>query len=563
MPPPRPSSRPSSAGPISRDRDRLIAWLLAATAAGVFLPALACGFVNVDDPKYVLQNPLVLGGLSAAGVLGAWSDVVFANWAPLTILSLQLDATLFGTRPWGYHLTNVLLHAATTGVFFLALSRMTGAPGRSAAAAFLFAVHPLRVESVAWIAERKDVLSVFFLAVALLAYERYARRPTLPGYLAVAAAMLASLLSKATAVTLPVLLLVLDAWPLRRADVPGCGAGDASAAEPARHARASWRHLVAEKLPLLAVAAVFSVVTLVTNAGSMQSGERMPMLTVRIPNAITAVAAYLRETALPVALQPVHRHTGAATVSAEATIVSAAAILTAAALAWRLRNAVPACAAGLAWFLLALAPVLGVVTQLGFASRADRFTYVPHMGLMVALVWTAAAGLARVRAPKLAAPVLFAVAAAGCIVATRLQIDVWSDSVSLWTHVAALEPPSTLVHLGLGEAWYDRGDDDRAIEEFRRSLVIEPTARTHDWLALALARKGLFAEALEQHAAATALDPNFWEAHNNAGITLARMGRMREALERFERAAAIAPDDPEVRRNLAQARAELASPAGP
>jgi len=562
MPPPRPSSRPSSAGPISRDRDRLIAWLLAATAAGVFLPALACGFVNVDDPKYVLQNPLVLGGLSAAGVRGAWTDVVFANWAPLTILSLQLDATLFGTRPWGYHLTNVLLHAATTGVFFLALSRMTGAPGRSAAAALLFAVHPLRVESVAWIAERKDVLSVFFLAVALLAYERYARRPTLPGYLAVAAAMLASLLSKATAVTLPVLLLVLDAWPLRRADVPGCGPGDATATGPARHARASWRRLVAEKLPLLAVAAVFALLTLWTQRSAVQPGERMPLFAVRLPNAIVAVADYLRETLLPIGLHPVHAHMGRGTPPA-ALVSAALAVAAVGATAFRLRADVPACAAGVAWFLLALAPVLGVVAQQGFQSRADRFTYVPHMGLMVALVWTAAAGLARVRAPKLAAPVLLAVAAAACILATRFQIDVWSDSVSLWTHVAALEPPGTLVHLGLGEAWYDRGDDDRAIEEFRRSLAIEPTARTHDWIALALARKGLFAEALEQHAAAAALDPNFWEAHNNAGITLARMGRMREALERFERAAAIAPDDPEVRRNLAQARAELASPAGP
>jgi len=528
--------------------------------AGVFLPAVACGFVNVDDPKYVLHNPLVRGGLSAAGIHAAWTDVVFANWAPLTILSLQLDTTLFGTRPWGYHLTNVLLHAATTTVFFLALSRMTGAPGRSAAAAVLFAVHPLRVESVAWIAERKDVLSVFFLTVSLLAYERYARRPTPAGYLAVAAAMLASLLAKATAVTLPVLLLVLDAWPLRRAAVPGFGPA-AGVTGPPRYAPASWPRLAAEKLPLLAVAALFAAVTLWTQRSAVQSEERMPLLAVRVPNAVVAVADYLRETVLPVGLHPVHEHGGHGSTTA-ALLSAALTIVAVGAAAFRLRHAVPACAAGFAWFLLALAPVLGIVAQQGFQSRADRFTYVPHMGLMVALVWTVAAGLARLRAPKLAGPVLFALAAAACILATRFQIDVWSDSVALWSHVAAVEPDSALAHLGLGEAWYDRGDD-RAIREFRRSLAIKPTKRAHDWLGLALARQGLMAEALEQHAAATALDPEFWQAHNNAGITLARMGRMREALERFERAAAIAPDDPDVVRNLAQARAELARPAGP
>ena len=181
-----------------RRRPGLAACLLGLAALVVFLPAVAGGFVDWDDDRYVFDNPLVLGGLSPAGVRGAFSQVVFFNWAPLTILSLQLDATLFGIAPWGFHLTNVLLHAVSTGLLFLVLFRMTGAPGRSAAATLLFAVHPLRVESVAWIAERKDVLSVCLFMLALVAYDRFCRRPEIASYLAVVVAMLASLLAKAT-----------------------------------------------------------------------------------------------------------------------------------------------------------------------------------------------------------------------------------------------------------------------------------------------------------------------------------------------------------------------------
>jgi hypothetical protein len=215
MTPPRHEMTSFSAGrSLPGDERRRVLAVVAALVLGVglvFGRTVWFGFTGYDDPLYVTENPWVFAGLTPAGAAWALTTDRGSSWVPLTWLSLMLDAQLYGAWPGGYHLTNVLLHAATTGVFFLALSRMTGAPGRSAAAAVLFAVHPLRVESVAWIAERKDVLSVFFLTVSLLAYERYARRPTPAGYLAVAAAMLASLLAKATAVTLPVLLLVLDA----------------------------------------------------------------------------------------------------------------------------------------------------------------------------------------------------------------------------------------------------------------------------------------------------------------------------------------------------------------
>lgn len=229
--------------------------LVAAFTTLVFLPSVRCGFVNWDDGEYA-NNALVLAGLSAESIHDAFTKVFYTDWAPVTRLSFLADATLFGGAPWGFHLTNVLLHAATAGIVLAALTAMTGHPGRSLAAALLFAVHPLRVESVAWISERKDVLSMLFLALALVAYEWYARRPSPARYAAVAAAMLGSLMSKATLVTLPVLLLVLDVWPLERAGpVP-----DRAATYPQR----SWRQLVVEKLPLFTLSLVFSVLTVAT-----------------------------------------------------------------------------------------------------------------------------------------------------------------------------------------------------------------------------------------------------------------------------------------------------------
>ena len=272
----------------------------------VFLPTVECDFVNMDDPAYVYENPLVLGGLSPAGIRRACTDVVFFNWAPLTILSYQLDVSLFGRRPWGFHLTNSLLHATSAALLFIALVRMTATVGRSAAAALLFAVHPLRVESVAWIAERKDVLSVLFLMVALVAYERYCRRPTAAGYLGIVAAMAASLLAKATAVTLPVLLLLLDIWPLRRGRVGGVaeqtGVGDMPRKPPPR----AWRYLFAEKLPLFVLAAIFVVITLSTQARAIQSDLKMPLFAARLPNGMQSIAIYLAESLVPVGLPPVH-----------------------------------------------------------------------------------------------------------------------------------------------------------------------------------------------------------------------------------------------------------------
>jgi len=314
------------------------------------------------------------------------------------------------------------------------------------------------------------------------------------------------------------------------------------------------------------VSAVFTLFTLATNTAAMQRDEAYPLLAIRAPHAVVATATYLRETFLPLGLHPAHEHPGVAVPPAR--LLAAASVLgLACGLAGALLRPVPACAAGLAWFFIALSPVAGIVTQLGFASRADRFTYVPHIGLMVAVVWTAAwlmdrwseRWFERRRLGRPAGIALVAVAAVACILLDRRQIAVWHDPVGLWTHVVAVEPDSPAGRVCLGMALADRGDSDAAIAEFRTALAIKDEARAHYRLGMVLAERGDSAAAYGELIAATVLDPRHWRAHLNAGIMLARLGRVSEALPMFEAAARLHPDDPEVQRMLEQARSELAT----
>lgn len=445
--------------------------------AAVFLPAVACGFVNWDDGHYVYGNAAVQQGLSVRTFVDAWTTVTFCNWAPLTTLSYLLDATIYGVRPWGFHLTNVVLHAATCGLLYMALVGLTGAHGRSFVATLLFALHPLRVESVVWVAERKDVLSVFFLPLALLAYERYCRRPSWQGYAAVAAAMTASLLAKATLVTLPVLLLLLDFWPLRRcASVPWVAGGPATdgrtdAVAP-RGPQWPWTRLVAEKVPLLVISLVFIAITLATQEEATQEEWRVPLLPVRLPLGLWSVVRYLGMTLWPVGLHPSYCHPGPDGVTPAVLIGSVAgvmAVVGCAAAAWR---ACPAVTVGLAWYMVALTPVLGIVKQQGFQSHADRFTYVPHIGLAVAVVWLCADLAVRrgIRTRMLA--VITATVLAGFIVADERQIGRWRDTETLWQWVLAVEPTNDHGGQYLAAHYARAGEWERA-----QALAAEIAAR--------------------------------------------------------------------------------------
>ena len=575
----------------------------------VFLPAVGCDFVNWDDDQYVYANPLVLGGLTWAGVRRAWTEVVFHNWAPLTIVSYQLDASVFGTAAWGFHLTNVVVHAVSTGLLYLALVRMTGWAGRSVAATALWSLHPLRVESVAWVAERKDVLSVLFLMLALVAYDWYCRRPGVGRYLAVLWSMLGSLLCKSTLVTLPVLLVLLDVWPLGRLALPWIGRPERGAGEASPYPPRSLKQLALEKLPLLALGLLFSRITLLTQADALASPISMSFLRARLPNAVTSLGWYLWKSALPTGLHPACHHLGSE-VSWPLVAVSAATVVAAIGLACVFGRRQPCLPVGLAWFLVATFPVLGLV-QVGFQSHADRFTYIPHVGLTVAVVWGACDLAGRFGVPPRALQAALVLVCLMGLALTERQIATWSSRETLWKHVLAVDPGNAValgktafaaakrgntdeaerlylealaqvefpwVIAGLARLYHDRGDlarrdryrdwaarvaprDETVVELLRdlpppgpaaaRPIVGPQIQKLLEQGTLELNAGGL-PEALAAFEAAIEADPSCAAAWNLAGIACVGLDRQPEAARHFQNAIRIDPGNFGYRVNLAR-----------
>ena len=418
----------------------------------VFAPAVRGGFIMIDDPVYVLTNPLVTGGLSLDAVRRAFVTPTSDLWLPVSTISHMADVTLFGLDPAGHHLTNVLLHALNAALVFLVLAGLTGAPGRSAAVALLFAIHPLRVESVAWVTERKDLLSVCFALLTIDAYRRWVRAPSVGRYLATCALYALALLSKPMVVTLPVLLLLLDVWPL------------------ARHEGLPRR--VLEKLPLAALAAVVSWVTIVVAGHATVSLDAVP-LAARLGNAVVSCVQYLAAMAWPVGLAvyyPLPPPWPVPVVAAAAAVIVGVGI---AALAVRTRA--PWIGVGWAWYLVALLPVIGIV-QAGMQARADRFTYLPSLGVLVALVWTVAA-LVRLRpALRSAAVAALLLAVVGFGGATRNALAWWRDDHALFERTLAVTDRNWFIHANYGDTFFFEGRVDEAAAQYEQALAIEPRA---------------------------------------------------------------------------------------
>lgn len=434
--------------------------LLDALVFLAFGGALACGFVRFDDHGYVYENPQVVAGLTAGGIRWAFTTVWQQWWLPFLWISYMADTECYGTGPWGYHLTNLLLHAANACLFFWVWFRLTGARGRSLAAAALWAVHPLRVESVAWVTERKDVLSGLFFFLALLAYAGYARRPGGRRLALVFAAMLSGLLSKATVVVLPALLLLLDYWPLRRAPVPW-----------APGAWKTWVRLVREKIPLFALSAAFAVLNLHTHVG----GSGTLPWPQRVALMATNVWVYLRLTFWPARLAFFYPENDDVAVGpALAALAGLAALV--AGLVWLGRRK-PYLPVGGLWFLVALLPVLRGI-RLGLAAYADRFTYLPSIGLAVALVWAAAEAWERRGAARGFARHLPAALVAGLVAGlawlSREQTRTWRDSETLFRRALAVTEKNVAAHSNLAVYLQEQGRRTEAREQLEAVLAIKP-----------------------------------------------------------------------------------------
>ena len=486
------------------------------------------GFVNYDDSVYVYENPQVGQGLSWGGVAWAFSHSVNYNWQPLTMLSYMLDCQLHGLEPGGYHLTNVLLHGATTILLFLVLQQMTGTLRRSAFVAALFAVHPLRVESVAWVAERKDVLSGLFFVLTLGAYVWYTREPRRWfRYLLVAFCFALALMSKPTVVPLPFLLLLLDYWPLNRFVRTDNGPNRGS----------PLARLILEKIPLLGLSAAGCLATLATQEKIIASWP----FSLRIGNACASCAIYLWQMVYPsdlAAYYPLRQH-GLPLWEVLGSLLLLT-LITLLGFAWRHRR--PWLLVGWLWNLGMLAPVIGLV-QSGERAHADRYTYLPQIGLYLIIAWAAAALVAGRRHRRWLVGGLASTALVTLMFLARNQVSYWMDSTTLWEHTLAVSGDSDVAHNNLGMALLEKGKLDEAIKQYQQALKVSPDYYSaHENLGVALAQKGQLHEAMAQFLQAIEIYRHDALAYNNLGLALVQKGQWDEAITQYQQALTINPD---------------------
>ncbi len=506
---------------VDSPRQRLaLAALLFVATLFVFRPALACDFVNFDDPLYVQNNPILFDGLSGVGVERAFTTIQGGYWIPLTWLSYLIDFHFSGLNPSGYHRTNILLHAATAALLFLTLCRMTAAPGRSLAVAAFFAVHPIQVESVAWVTERKDVLSTFFLVLALLAYTGYANRPGLGRYLLVVLCFVLGLMAKPMLVTLPVVLLVLDFWPLNR-----------GALGP--------RRLVLEKAPLILLAFAAGVLTIVTqrHGTAVRSLDEFSLYA-RLGNALVCYVVYLRMLLWPYPLAVFYPHPGN-DLPFWQPLLAASLLLALTMTAFRLRRRAPYLLAGWLWYAISLAPVSGIL-QAGWQGRADRFVYVPSIGLFVLAVWGMADLIGTRR--RLAAAILATCLLSLCVAVTTRQIPYWRDSVTLWEHTAAVTDDNFVCRHTLAAALLDRGRTAEAVEHLERAIALKPDHElAYYLLGLARRQQKRLDEAERWLREALKISPEYVEALAVLAEVLAEEKRLDEAEQTARRALELDP----------------------
>jgi tetratricopeptide (TPR) repeat protein len=545
--------------------DLAIAIGLTAATLAVYAGVRGHAFVNLDDPEYVTANPHVRAGLTWAGVGWAFTHVHSATWHPLTSLSHMLDIQLFGLRPGAHLMENVALHVLNSVLLFVVLRRMTQRRWPSAVVAALFALHPQHVESVAWISERKDVLSTLFWMLTLLVYAAYASAPRAGRYLLVVLLFCFGLLAKPMLVTLPFVLLLLDYWPLRR-----FGAG-------------AWP-LAIEKLPLFLLAGAAAAVTYAAQqqAGAVLSTAAVP-LSDRFANAPIAYATYLWKTVIPIHLAAFYPLPLPVSAGAAVAATAALALVSAGVLVTMRRR--PYLFVGWCWYLGTLVPVLGLVKQ-GEQAMADRYTYVPLIGVFIMIVWGLADLAAERRWPSWAPVGAAAAALALCAVATATQVAVWRDSATLFDHALRVTSGNYAAHANYGAALMDEGRFAEALSHFEAALRLRPNfikaqvdaglahaslgqadlaradyeralmldadnALAHYDLGVLLAQQGRPADAAAHYRAAVSADPEHSKAYNNLGLALAALGDSAQAIAAYDAALRVDPAFAPAHLNLA------------
>jgi Tfp pilus assembly protein PilF len=577
---------------------------LALITLALYWPVTHHDFINVDDPRFVTENPQVQAGLTWPGAVWAFKSVYTESWQPVTWFSHMLDCQLYGLNPAGHHVTSLLFHIANTLLLFLWLENLTKATARSAFVAAFFAWHPLHVESVAWVCERKDVLSAFFWLLALMAYTRYARKPGIGFYLLVVLLFVLGLMSKPMAITLPCVMLLLDFWPFNRFGLPFIGGGEKIG--PGEASRGPTAHfdvarlvrktalLVAEKIPFFVIAMAMSAATLYAQSvgGSLASLGGFP-LHIRVANALVSYLTYLTKIFCPTDLAYFYPYTFNLPL---ASVIGGALLLTVwtGCLLLRVRQQ-PYLLVGWLWFVGTLVPTIGLV-QFCIQSHADRYTYIPSIGLFIVVVWGLSDLFARWPDKRKYLPVLGGLALAGCLVVSSIQLTYWQNSITVSRHAIEVTDNNYVAYESVGRAltamhhpeastnFFDEAvrlapdwpqgqfnfgitlaklhQTNEAIKHLEAAIKLAPGfAEGHDRLGHVLLNFGKTDAAIQEFAEVIRLDPTFTDAQWRWGAALAIENKTGEALPHLYEAVRLSPNDPDIRFDLGLALLDAHQPA--
>jgi tetratricopeptide (TPR) repeat protein len=553
-------------------RNTLTCLFLVAIILSVYIQTKDFEFTNLDDNNYVFENPYVQQGLTQKSIISAFTTTTGSFWIPLTVLSLMADYEMYNLNAGGYHLTNVFFHILNTLLLFFALKQLTGSFSRSSFAASFFAVHPMFVESVVWISERKDVLSMFFFLLTIIFYNRYARQKNRTNYFFVFILFALGLMAKPMLVTLPFALLLLDYWPLNR--LPLNKKYFAKALPP----------LIIEKMPLFFLSILFSILTFITqNSGTAVIGLKDYSILVRINNAVISYILYLEKFFIPKDLAVFYPHP-LNTIPLWQTTISAALLILISYAAIRLSRKYPFFLMGWLWFAGILFPVIGI-SQSGLQAMADRFIYIPSIGLIIIMTWGITAAVKRLKIKKKivvssAFLILFVFSATAW-----MQTGYWQNNIVLFKHTIGVTENNYIAHTCLANAYFDKGintlakehyiktlkinpnhaktyynlglllskdgQTDAAIKHFNQSLKLRPEmAKAHSALATQLIKKKLLDDAIFHYKEAVRLDPKFINAQNNLGFAYLLKGEYSEAIRIFKTVLKNDPLHQKARNNL-------------
>jgi tetratricopeptide (TPR) repeat protein len=521
-----------------------IYFALTVSALLVFWQVRNFDFVNYDDDLYVYENQHIVSGLTFDNIKWALTSGQAVNWHPLTWLSLMLDCQLFGPGPAGFHLTNLFFHIVNTLLLFLVLKQMTNAIWQSAFVAALFALHPMHVESVAWITERKDVLSTLFWLLTMAAYLRYVKRPGVLSYLLTLFVFALGLMSKPMLVTLPFVLLLLDYWPLER--------------KISRRLLVSAGRLTAEKIPFFALSVISSVITfLVQRSSGVVVGINIISLNNRIANAVLSYVRYLYKMIWPQNLAIYYPFNAAAGIQLWQTAACALLLLGISVFVIYLGRSQRYLLLGWFWFVGTLIPVIGIV-QVGLQAYADRYTYIPYIGLFIMLAWGLPQLLSKwtstnsVESPqrKIALGLSMVIVLTTLGICAHRQTSYWKNSFTLFSHTIEVTQNNWLAHSNLGAAYAKLGRWQETIEACKKAIRIKPNAVSLNNLGLAYSNLSRRTEAIEAFKQAIRIKPNYAEAHYNLGVTYGMLGRYQDAVEAYDKAVKIKPDLADAHYNL-------------